>query len=100
MPIEFIQEPQPTGVSGDALYKMTMAYDGTGRRISKTRWVKARGDAGWSRGHVTHYTGAGTEVCENFVGESPETKVVVLEYPELEQVDYFREEPNDLKDAN
>lgn len=35
-----------TGVSGDTLYKMTMAYDGTGRRISKTRWVKARGDAG------------------------------------------------------
>ena len=25
---------------------------------------------------------------------------VLLEYPELEQVDYFREEPNDLKDAN
>ena len=25
---------------------------------------------------------------------------VLLEYPELEQIDYFREEPNDLKDAN
>ena len=53
MPVEFIQVPQPTGVSGDTLYKMAMAYDGTGRRISKTRWVKARGDAGWSRRHAT-----------------------------------------------
>jgi RHS repeat-associated protein len=56
---------------------MAMAYDGKGRRISKTRWVKARGDAGWQRRHVTHYTGIGTEVRENFAGESPETKVVV-----------------------
>ena len=66
-----------TGVFGDTLYKMAMAYDGTGRRISKTRWVKARGDAGWSRRHVTHYTGIGTEIRENFAGGSPETKVVV-----------------------
>ena len=79
MPIEFTQYPSPenTGVSGDTLYKMAMAYDGTGRRISKTRWVKARGDAGWSRRHVTHYTGIGTEVRENFAGPAKETKVVV-----------------------
>ena len=79
MPIEFTQYPpqENTGVSGDTLFRLTVAYDGTGRRISKTRWVKARGDAGWSRGHVTHYTGIGTEVRENFAGESPETKVVV-----------------------
>ena len=79
MPIEFTQYPpqENTGVSGDTLYKMAMAYDGSGRRISKTRWVKARGEAGWSRRHVTHYTGIGTEVRENFAGESPETKVVV-----------------------
>ena len=78
-PIEFTQYPSPenTGVSGDTLYKMAMAYDGTGRRISKTRWVKARGDEGWSRKHVTHYTGIGTEVRENFEGPAPETKVVV-----------------------
>jgi RHS repeat-associated protein len=56
---------------------MAMAYDGTGRRISKTRWVKARGDEGWSRKHVTHYTGIGTEVRENFAGPAKETKVVV-----------------------
>ena len=75
MPIEFIQEPQPTGVFGDTLFRLTVAYDGTGRRISKTRWVKAQGDADWSRGHVTHYTGIGTEVRENLVNN--ETKVVV-----------------------
>ncbi|WP_458451098.1 RHS repeat domain-containing protein [Fibrobacter sp.] len=75
MPVEFRLEP--TGVSGDTLFKIGMLYDGTGRRISKTRWVKARGDAGWSRGHVTHYTGIGTEVRENFAGPAKETKVVV-----------------------
>ena len=79
MPIEFTQYPSPenTGVSGDTLYKTAMAYDGSGRRISKTRWVKAQGDAGWSRRHVTHYTGIGTEVRENFAGPAKETKVVV-----------------------
>lgn len=73
MPVEFRLEP--TGVSGDTLYKMAMAYDCSGRRISKTRWVKARGDAGWQRRHVTHYTGIGTEIRENPVNN--ETKVVV-----------------------
>ena len=79
MPIEFTQYPSPenTGVSGDTLFRLTVAYDGTGRRISKTRWVKAQGDAGWSRGHVTHYTGIGTEVRENFAELAKETKVVV-----------------------
>ena len=79
MPIEFTQYPpqENTGVSGDTLFRLTVAYDGTGRRISKTRWVKARGDANWSRGHVTHYTGIGTEVRENFAGPAKETKVVV-----------------------
>ncbi|WP_458449780.1 RHS repeat-associated core domain-containing protein [Fibrobacter sp.] len=77
MPIEFTQYPSPenTGVSGDTLFRLTVAYDGTGRRISKTRWVKARGDEGWSRKHATHYTGIGTEVRENLVNN--ETKVVV-----------------------
>jgi RHS repeat-associated protein len=56
---------------------VTVAYDGSGRRISKTRWVKARGDEGWQRRHVTHYTGIGTEVRENFAEPAKETKVVV-----------------------
>ena len=64
MPVEFRLEP--TGVSGDTLFKIVMLYDGTGRRISNARWVKAQGDAGWSRGHVTHYTGIGTEVREKW----------------------------------
>ena len=67
-----------TGVYGDTLYKMAMAYDGSGRRISKTRWVKARSDEGWSRRHVTHYTGIGTEVRESYRrAASPEVEVVV-----------------------
>ena len=79
MPIEFTQysPKENTGISGDTLFRLTIAYDGTGRRISKTRWVKARGDANWSREHVTHYTGIGTEVRENLATETPETQVVV-----------------------
>ena len=79
MPVEFMQYPplENTGVSGDTLFRLTVAYDGTGRRISKTRWVKARGDEGWSRGHVTHYTGIGTEIRENYAGPAKQTKVVV-----------------------
>ncbi len=30
----------------DKKFKLSMMYDGTSRRISKTRQVKARGDAG------------------------------------------------------
>ena len=79
MPIEFTQYPpqENTGVSGDTLFRLTVAYDGTGRRISKTRWVKAQGDASWSRELVTHYTGIGTEVRENLAALEPETQVVV-----------------------
>ena len=83
MPIEFTQYPpqENTEVSGDTLYKMAMAYDGSGRRISKTRWVKARGDAGWSREHVTHYTGIGTEIRENMPGGTLKDVRVVVNMP-------------------
>ena len=54
-----------------------MAYDATGRRISKTRWVKSANSQDWERELVTHYTGIGTEVRENFAGPTKETKVVV-----------------------
>ena len=64
MPVEFVHDVSD---AKDA-YKLVMAYDGSGRRISKTRWVKARGDAGWSRRHATHYTGIGTEIRENMPG--------------------------------
>ena len=53
-----------------------MAYDGSGRRISKTRWVKKLGSQEWEKELVTHYTGIGTEVRENYAGPAKETKVV------------------------
>lgn len=62
------------GVSGDTLCKMAMAYDGSGRRISKTRMKKSQGGLWWTE-LVTHYTGIGTEVRENV--ENNETRVVV-----------------------
>ena len=77
MPIEFIQQPQPTGSSSDTLFKLTMAYDGSGRRISKTSMRKVAGAADWDTTQVTHYTGIGTEIRENYAGPVKETKVVV-----------------------
>ena len=65
MPIEFIQQPQPMGSSSDTV-RLSMMYDGSGRRISKTRWVKKVGSQDWEKELVTHYTGIGTEVRENF----------------------------------
>jgi len=60
-----------TGVFGDTLYEIAMACDGTGRRISKTRWVKVRGDAG-----------IGTEIRENYHNESLDKAKVVVNMPE------------------
>ena len=77
MPIEFIQESQPTGSSGNSLFRLTMAYDGSGRRISKTRWVKSANSQDWEKELVTHYTGIGTEIRENYAGPAKQTKVVV-----------------------
>lgn len=68
-----------------------MAYDGSGRRVSKTRERKAcisetssgatserTYAADWERELVTHYTGIGTEVRESFHNGTPsETKGVV-----------------------
>ena len=77
MPIEFTQTQQPTGSFSDNLFKLTMSYDGSGRRISKTRWVKNVGSQDWEKELVTHYTGIGTEVREKIAGPTKETKVVV-----------------------
>ncbi len=65
MPIEFIQQSQPTGSSSDTA-RLSMMYDGTGRRISKTVMHKVAGAADWDTAQVTHYTGIGTEVREEF----------------------------------
>ncbi|SHH92676.1 RHS repeat-associated core domain-containing protein [Fibrobacter sp. UWH9] len=97
MPVEFRMETmadevhQPTrGCSRDSV-RLLMAYDGSGRRVSKTRERKAcisetssgaiferTYAADWERELVTHYTGIGTEVRESFHNGTPsETKVVV-----------------------
>ncbi|MCL4103247.1 RHS repeat domain-containing protein [Fibrobacter sp. HC4] len=88
MPVEFVHDVSD---AKDA-YKLVMAYDGSGRRVSKTRFRKAcisdkSADANssdgvyaadWERELVTHYTGIGTEVRESFHNGTPsETKVVV-----------------------
>ena len=79
MPVEFVRETCTAYghyIVCDST-KLIVAYDGSGRRISKTRLKKTAFDGPWYAEHVTHYTGIGTEVRENFAGESPETKVVV-----------------------
>ena len=73
----FQNRPQPTGSSGGNLFRLAMAYDGSGRRISKMRWVKSANSQDWEKELVTHYTGIGTEIRESFTGPSAETKVVV-----------------------
>jgi RHS repeat-associated protein len=77
MPIEFTQHTQPTGSSSDTLFKLLMKYDGAGRRISKTSMRKSVNSDEWDTALVTHYSGIGTEVRENFSGSAKETKVVV-----------------------
>ena len=69
--------PQPTGSSGDTLFKLLMKYDGAGRRISKTSMRKSVNSDVWDTAQVTHYTGIGTEVRENYAGSTKDTKVVV-----------------------
>jgi len=76
MPVEFKRETA-CNYHGHPLCdstKLVMDYDGTGRRISKTRARKEFG-GDWKTELVTHYTGIGTEVRENPV--NGETKVVV-----------------------
>ena len=54
--------------------KLVLAYDASGRRISKTR-INNSGNGVWDTTLVTHYTGIGSEVRENLVNN--ETKVLV-----------------------
>ena len=80
MSIEFIRENRSINnherIKCDST-RLTMAYDGSGRRISKTRWVKSASSQDWEKELVTHYTGIGTEIRESFTGPAAETKVVV-----------------------
>ncbi|MCQ2050382.1 MAG: hypothetical protein MJZ22_05215, partial [Candidatus Saccharibacteria bacterium] len=59
-------------------YKLMMAYDGSGRRISKTRMMKTAADGEWYVDNVTHYTGIGTEVRESYFGGSMNNAKVVV----------------------
>ena len=81
MPIEFIQQSQPVGSSSDTA-RLSMMYDGTGRRISKTVMHKVAGAADWDTTQVTHYTGIGTEIRENYHNESLDKAKVVVNMPQ------------------
>ena len=70
MPIEFVRKTD----SGDSL-KLVMKYDGSGNRISKTSMRKVAGE--WDTLKVTHYTGIGTEIREEYADSAAGTKVVV-----------------------
>ncbi len=74
MPVEFRLEP--TGSSSDTA-RLSMMYDGSGRRISKTFLTKSATAASWDTVKVTHYTDIGTEIRENYAGPTKQTKVVV-----------------------
>lgn len=79
MPTEFTQ--QPSGGSGQ-ITRLAMAYDGSGRRISKTFLTKSATAASWDTVKVTHYTGIGTEIREEFHNGSRERVSVVVNMPQ------------------
>ena len=79
MPVEFRLEP--TGSSSDTA-RLSMMYDGSGRRISKTLLTKSATAASWDTVKVTHYTGIGTEVREEFHNGSRERGNVVVNMPQ------------------
>ena len=82
MPIEFIQQSQPAGSSSDTLFRLLMMYDGSGRRISKTLLTKPATATSWETVKVTHYTGIGTEIREEFHNGSRERVSVVVNMPQ------------------
>ena len=82
MPIEFKQTAMPQGSTDNELYKLEMKYDGSGRRVSKTVWRKAVGAENWQKKQVTHYTGIGTEIRENYHNESLDKAKVVMNMPQ------------------
>ncbi len=73
MPVEFVREAD----GGDSL-KLVMAYDGSGKRISKTSLRKNVNSDDWTLEQITHYTGIGSEIRKEYHnGELQSTKVVV-----------------------
>ena len=78
MPVEF--KLQNTENSSDST-RLTMMYDGSGRRVAKTRARKAAGATDWETELVTHYTGIGTEVRDQFHNNILDKVKVVVNMP-------------------
>ena len=83
MPVEFTQYPpqENTGSSSDTA-RLSMTYDVSGRRISKTLLTKSAAATSWDTVKVTHYTGIGTEIREEFHDGSRENVNVVVNMPQ------------------
>ncbi|MEE3486172.1 MAG: RHS repeat-associated core domain-containing protein [Bacteroidales bacterium] len=84
MPIEFVRETC-TAYGHYTVCdstKLVMAYDGSGRRVSKTRMKKTAFDGPWYADLVTHYTGIGTEIRENMPGGTLKDVRVVVNMPQ------------------
>ena len=79
MPVEFRLEP--TGSSSDTT-RLVMMYDCTDRRISKTLPTNPTTATSLEMVKVTHYTGIGTEIREEFHSGSRERLSVVVNMPQ------------------
>ena len=79
MPVEFAKEnfcfDIHETIACDST-KLLMAYDGSGKRISKIL-LHGKGNGTWETEHITHYTGIGTEIRIDNSGNGNETKIVV-----------------------
>ena len=82
MPVEFVRQDENCKTSVCDSTKLVLRYDGSGRRVSKTRLMKSAADSDWLVYHITHYTGIGTEVRENYNGGSTAETKVVMNLPE------------------
>ena len=79
MPVEFKLQDEEN--SSDST-RLAMMYDGSGRRISKTLLTKPATATSWETVNVTHYTGIGTEIREEFHNGSRERVSVVVNMPQ------------------
>ncbi len=79
MPVEFKLQDEEN--SSDSI-RLAMMYDGSGRRISKTLLTKPATATSWETVKVTHYTGIGTEIREEFHNGSREKVNVGVNMPE------------------
>ena len=84
MPVEFTRNDNCFDIREQTVcgsMKLVMAYDGSGRRISKTR-MRDYGNGVWETQSITHYTGIGTEVREEFHNGTREKVNVVVNMPQ------------------